>query len=291
MKTIVHLCGQFVEEEAARVSLFDAGYLLGEGVFATMRGYDGICFRSDRHLATLERGASLLGLELTSPRDQLVALADEAARRTSARDAYVRVTLTRGAPRSPATLSVIARAMNIPTDDAYARGIDAITVTPRRIPPACFDSSIKTTSYVVQVMARHEVERRGAAEGVQLAIDEALAGGTMSSLFLVHGDELWTPSLDSGCRAGVTREALLEIASRVGLRAIERRLEPAELQRADEVFFASTRIECLPVARLDGRPIGRGAFPRTAALREALGALIREETAPRRAAHRALTVG
>lgn len=284
LKTIVHLGGRFVAEQDAVVSLFDPGYLLGEGTFATLRGYEGICFRAERHVAMLARGAAMLGLDPPSSPEELVMLADEAAGRTEAANAYVRITLTRGAPGAGPVLSIIARAMNVPTLDAYTHGIDAVTVTPRRVPPACLDGTVKTTSYVVQVLARREVDARGAAEGIQLAIDGALAGGTMSSLFLIRGGQLLTPSLESGCRAGVTREVLLEIASRVGLRAAEVRLEPADIESADEAFFASTRIECLPIARVDGHAIGCGTFSRTAMLRNALSAVVREEATARRAA-------
>lgn len=269
--------GRFVAPADAVVSLLDRGYLLGDGVFATMRGYDGACFRAGRHLAALARGAALFGIPLPVPVAELAALADDAARRTGASDAYVRVTLTRGAPDGPPTLSVVARAMDVPSADAFARGVAAITVSPRRIPPACLDGSVKSTSYGPQVLARREVERRGAAEGIQLAVDGALASGTMSNLFVVRGDTLLTPSLESGCRAGVTREAVLELAPRLFRRVSAERLAPSVLDDADEAFFTSTRVECLPIASVDAKPVGQGRFDRTRALRDALVALIRAE--------------
>ncbi|MBX3263181.1 MAG: aminotransferase class IV family protein [Labilithrix sp.] len=280
MSTVIHVGGRFVAPGDAVVSLLDRGYLLGDGVFATLRGYRGACFRAGRHLAALARGAALFGIDLPAAPPELAALADEAARRTGARDAYVRVTLTRGAPDAAPTLSIVARAMDVPSDDAFDRGIAAVTVTPRRIPPACMDGSVKTTSYAVQLLARREVEARGAAEGIQLAIDGALASGTAANLFVVCGDTLVTPSLESGCRAGITREAVLEIAPRLFRRVREERLAPSVLDDADEAFFTSTRVECLPIASVDGKPVGRGRFDRTHALREALLALVRAELAP-----------
>ncbi len=169
--------------------------------------------------------------------------------------------------------------MDVPNDDVYRNGVAVVTVGPRRIPPACLDGSIKTTSYAVQVLARREAEAKGAAEGIQLAIDGALASGTMSNLFVVRGDSLYTPSLDGGCRAGVTRDAILELARPFFAHVTEARLEPSVLDDADEVFLTSTRIECLPIASVDGRPIGEPHnFPRTAALRAALAELVRRET-------------
>lgn len=278
MKTVIHVGGRFVAPGDAVVSLLDRGYLLGDGVFATMRGYGGVCFRSERHIAELARGATVFGIDVPSPLHELGVFTDEAARRTGARDAYVRVTLTRGAPDGPPTLSILARAMDVPSDDAYLHGVAAITVTPRRIPPACLDGTIKTTSYAAPVLAHREVASKGAAFGIQLAIDGALACGTMANLFVVEGDTLLTPSLESGCRAGVTRGAILEVAPRLFREVREQRLEPSILEEADEAFFTSTRVECLPIATVDGRSIGRGHFVRTHALREALSSLIRSET-------------
>jgi branched-chain amino acid aminotransferase len=268
-----------VAPEDAVVPMLDRGYLLGDGVFATMRGYGGVCFRANAHLAELARGAARFEIDLPLPPSEVIALANEAARRTGARDAYVRVTLTRGAPSAPPTLSILAREMDVPSEEAYRAGVSVVTVTPRRIPPACLDPSIKTTSYAVQVLARREVDARGAAEGIQLTIDGALACVTMANVFVVRGDTLLTPSVESGCRAGITRAAVLELAPSLFHEVREERLLPSILEEADEVFLTSTRIECLPVATIDGRAVGGCRFTRTHALRDALTALVRAETA------------
>jgi branched-subunit amino acid aminotransferase/4-amino-4-deoxychorismate lyase len=283
LETVIYIGGRFVTAEEAKVDLLDRGYLLGDGVFATMRGYGGVCFRPDAHLRELARGAEMLGIELSAPLAEIAEVADEAARRTGEEHAYVRVTLTHGPIGRAPTLSVLARAMSVPPAAAYDRGIHAVTVTPRRVPPACIDGTIKTTSYAVQILAGREVARHGADEGIQLAVDGSLACGTMANLFVVLDNRLLTPALETGCRAGVTRAAVLELAPRLGLEPREERLAPSVLAEADEVFFTSTRVECLPVATVDGRPVGRGSFDRTHALRAALSALVREETAPRRA--------
>lgn len=270
--------------EEARVSITDRGYLLGEGVFATLRGYDGVCFRADRHLAILARGAAMFGLTVPLEAERLLAVVDEAAARTHARDAYVRVTLTHGGEGDHATLSVLSRPLVAPTDADYARGVDAVFVTGRRFPPACMDGTVKTTSYAPQVLARRESVARGIGEGegIMLAVDGSLACGTMANLFLVAGDTLLTPSLASGCRGGVTRATVLEIAETVGLTAREESLAPERLFEADEVFFTSSRVECLPIASVDGRAVGRSPseaarHPRTTALRAGLRALVSEE--------------
>lgn len=271
----------FVE---AKVAVTDPGYLLGEGVFATMRGYDGVCFRAERHLTKLQRGAAAFGMTMPAGIDRLIAIADEAASRTRSRDAYVRVTVTRTGDESMPVLSVISRPLDVPTADDYSRGVSATIVSARRIPPACFDPTMKSTSYAPQVLARREVASRGAAEGIMLAVDESLACGTMGNLFLVKGNDLLTPSLASGCREGVTREAMFEVAAGLGMNVREEVLDPDLLFEVEEAFFSSTRVECLPIATVDGRAIGKeetsavASHPRTAELRAALRAMVSQET-------------
>ena len=284
----IYFGGRFVapDSDEARVPLTDPGYLLGDGVFATMHGYDGVCFRAERHLAILVRGAELFGLTLPVGVDRLVAIADEAASRTRVRDAYVRVTLTRTTDDARPALSILSRPLDAPAPADYANGVRATVVSARRIPPACVDPTVKSTSYSPLVLARREARSRGigAGEGIMLATDGSLACGTMANLFLVQGGELLTPSLASGCRAGVTRELVLELADRVGLFPREGVLPVDALFEADEAFFTSSRVECLPIASVDGRDIGRapegGAVraPRTAALRSALRAVVSDES-------------
>lgn len=254
----------FVDD--ARVSLFDRGYLVGEGMFATMRAYRGRCFRADRHLAQLAHGAELFALETKlATVSNLRARLDEVAARVG--DARVRVTL------SDTALSIVAEPIVPPSDDDYANGVDVVTVAPRRIPPACFDGTVKSLSYAPSMLAQREARARGAAEGLQLTLDGALACGSVSNLFVIRGDELATPSLDSGCRVGITRAAVLELAPALGLRPVERRITPDEA--FDEAFLTSSRIEVLGIARLDARPL---SITRTRAVHAAFRALIARET-------------
>jgi branched-chain amino acid aminotransferase len=267
---ILYYDGRFGTPDEARVPLDDPGYLLGHGVFATMRGYEGVCFRAAVHLEDFARGAAMLGIDIPLPVARIAALCNEAAARTGAADAYVRATLTHGS-----RFSILARPLDTPSDDDYARGIDVTVVSARRIPASCIDQTVKTTSQAPQIVARREMDLRGAREGIMLSVDGALACGTMSNLFVVRGSSLSTPSLESGCRNGVTRRAVMEVARAEGLDVREERLEPSVLASADEAFLTSTRIECLPIARVDGTPIGN--VGRSAALRRALRELVRRE--------------
>jgi branched-chain amino acid aminotransferase len=256
---VVHFGGRFVEPHEAKVDVLDRGWLLGDGVFATMRGYDGVCFRAAKHLELLARGAEALGIAMPASIGTLAEIADEAAKRTNAKDAYVRVTVSRGAH------AVIARPLEVPDARAYEEGIDTMVVSPRRIPPECVDPSFKTTSYAPQILAWREIEAKGIREGVQLALDGTVACGTTANVFVVEGNRLRTPPTTTGCRPGVTRAAVMEIAD-----VVEQRITLEELDAAEEAFFTSTRVELLPMKRRGSK---RG-FPTTTRLRAAFRQLV-----------------
>jgi branched-chain amino acid aminotransferase len=258
---VVFLGDRFIEGDA-HVSLLDRGYLLGEGAFATLRAYGGRCFRAERHLAQLSRAADAFGLPL---RTDALERVRECARRVG--EARVRVTL------SDTAFSIIAEPITPPSEADYATGVDVVTVRARRVPPECFDGAIKSLSYAPSLLAQREARARGAFEGVQLALDGSLACGAVSNLFVVRGDELATPALDSGCRPGITREAVLELAPSLGLRPVERRIVADE--RFDEAFLTNSRIEVLPIATLDERPLP--SIARARALHRAFRELVERE--------------
>ena len=262
---VVWMGGRFVDPSAATVNVLDRGWLLGDGVFATMRGYDGVCFRPERHLARVVRGAETLGITMPASIGSLTEIANEAAKKTKAKDAYVRVTISRGA------FAVIARPLDVPSAQEYEKGIETTVVSPRRIPPDCIDPSFKTTSYAPQIVAWREIEAKGVREGLQLAIDGTIAGGTTANLFIVKDGALVTPPTSTGCRPGVTRETVIEIAKELGLPVNEERIALDLLERADEAFFTSSRIECLPLARSK-------SFQITTAVHRAFRELVLSET-------------
>jgi len=311
MGAIAYIHGEFRDLADARVSLLDRGYLLGDSIFETLRTYGGVPFRLAEHLARLKRASDVTGIgeEVGEKGDgtllpersrggfaqksptpifsNLAPLVLETLRRSGLQEAYLRITISRGEGPggiSPSgcdepVLSIIARPWKPFPAEAYQQGIRSATVTPRRIPAACLDPTFKSGNYLPHVLARRELDALGMLEGVQRAVDGQVVGGTVSNVFCVHGDRLITPWPESGCLPGITRAAVLELAPRVGLVPVERRVEPDDLLAADELFFTNTLMECLPVAELDGRRFAGAAGPYTRAIHEAFGALVRRETA------------
>jgi len=279
--------GCLVDSDASGgVPITSRGVELGEGAFATLRGYRGRCFRPAAHIRILEEGAAMFGLRLGFDTAGLSRLADEAARSVapvpahghglSGSDAYVRITVTSAASDVESTrerececeslVAVVARPLSVPSADDYQHGIRAAVATQRRVPRACVsDPNVKTTSYALPVLARREAQRQGAAEAIMLCTEGSLACGAMSNLFLIAGHTLFTPPTSTGCRAGITRDAVCEIASDAGFEVRTEPLDPGMLFDADEVFLTNTRIECLPVAHV--LPLRSDAYRPTKAAR------------------------
>lgn len=261
MSRIVHLDGRLVEEEAARISPFDRGFLLGDGVFDTLRAYGGRPFLLDEHLARLAN--SCRAARLPFPED-LPRRIEETLRANGLDDAAVRVTITRGPGGRGASIrgagppTVLVTVTNLPAAPAHEDGIRVVTASRLRVPPASLDPAIKSTNYLVHVLARAEAEDAGADDAIFVDTSGLVIEATQANVFAVFGTRLVTPPLDSGCLPGETRALLLRLAARAGLSAAEAPLPRESLHHADEVFLTGSVSEVVPVVALDGASIGTG---------------------------------
>ncbi|HWH07872.1 MAG TPA: aminotransferase class IV [Candidatus Thermoplasmatota archaeon] len=256
----VWLNGRLLPEEEARISPFDRGFLLGDAVFETMRAYGGRPFRVEEHLARLRRSCEVARLPF--PEEARGALAD-VLRANGLADAALRVTVSRGpggrgaSPRGagPPTVLVTATAVE-PRPEVWSRGLRLATA---RLPrPQGLDPGVKTTNYLVNVLAKAQAEDAGADDALFVDADGLVVEATQANVFAVLRDRLVTPPLSSGCLPGVTRAALLDLAPDAGLRAAEAALPREALLEADEVFLSASVLEVGPVVALDGLQMGGG---------------------------------
>jgi branched-chain amino acid aminotransferase len=264
VSALVYLRDRFLDSsEDARVSLFDRGYLFGDSIFETLRAYAGVPFAVDAHLDRLEHAARVTGIALPRERSEIASLLQEAVRRSGCESAYVRITVSRGEGREglatvgadDPVLSIIVRSYGGYSAEAYAHGIESVTLETRKVPAACLDPSMKTGNYLPNVLARRELERHGLIEGVVLSVDDRVVSGTVSNLFLVEAGALRTPDEASGCRPGVTRALVIELGKALGLGVVRAPIVPADFAGAEEAFFVNSLMECLPVRQLDGRAL------------------------------------
>ncbi len=260
----IYLNGLMVDAAEARISVFDRGFLYGDGVFETVRIHHGRPVWLDRHLARLSQSCRAIHLEAPTPAPNWHDVFQQVIARNQLEHAVIRLTLSRGpgddgraASESCAgpTVVLAPRPLRHITAQQRRHGVPIIIATLRRLSPLSYPTHAKTLNYVNNLLATHEANARGAFEGLQLTIDGALAECAMSNIFFITRNTLHTPSLACGVLPGVTRGIMLDVAPTLGLHAQEGRYHPDMLYAADECFLTGSGIGILPVRTIDDRPL------------------------------------
>jgi 4-amino-4-deoxychorismate lyase len=252
----------------------DAGVLRGRAAFETMRVYSGHPFRLADHLARLSGSADVLGLPAPDI-DALTELAGDAVAAAGTPEAVLRVVWT-GGREAAADGCGFALVTGLPggLDEQRARGISlaslqlAIGAHARAASPWLLPG-VKSTSYAVNMAAQREAKRRGADDAVFLSAERIVLEGPTSNLWFREGETLFTPSLDLGILAGVTRDTLLHAAAGAGMEVVEDAFPLERMAGGDEVFASSSVREVMPVVELDGAPVAGGQPGRVAAQMQA----------------------
>lgn len=287
---MVNINGRIVDHEHAVVSVFDHGFLYGEGVYEVLRTYDGAPFLFDRHMRRLRASAAMLHLDVPLPdRDIATRFRDTMAAAglgSSGHEAYIRMMVTRGVGEityDPAacpdpTIVVIAKPHVDAPASAYSNGVTVSLVTILRNHPGSVNPIIKSNNLLNNALGSQEAFRRGAFEGVMRNYRGEIAECTTANIFIVKDGVASTPPIEAGLLAGITREFLFEVAREVGVPMREQVMHDADLFGADEAFLTSTTREVVPIVRVDDRVIGSGTpGPITARLLEGFRARCRAE--------------
>ncbi len=252
--------------DQARVSVFDSSVQGGDAVWEGLRVYDGRVFMLGRHLDRLLDSARAMRFEPLPDLDEVRRALFATLEANGMRDgAHVRLTLTRGPKvtsgmsprfnRKGPCLIVLAEWKQPIYDPA---GVRLMTASVRRNSPQTIDSKIHHNNLINNILAKIEADVAGVDDAVMLDLQGWVAETNATNLFLVKRGQLVTPLADA-CLPGITRGVVLEIARQAGIPTVERRVTPAELYAADELFTTGTMGELSPVLEVDGRPIGAGA--------------------------------
>jgi branched-chain amino acid aminotransferase len=267
----------FVRKEDAMVSVFDHGFLYGDGVYETLRAYGGRLFRLRQHLARLRRSASLIGLEIPIVEQDLIAVLQEAMKRNNLTDAYLRITVSRGEgaigldPRLCArpTVVVISLPLQPYPAELFNTGVSLAIMNVRRNLATALPPMIKSLNFLNNILAKQEASRAGAFDGLMLNAEGHITECTTSNIFFVKNRCVHTPSAACGILDGITREIVLSLAREQEFPTEEGRYLPDALLEADECFLTNTTMEIMPVRDIDKRPIGNEKpGPVTGRLRE-----------------------
>ncbi len=254
----VWLDGELVGLEEACISPADRGFLLGDGVFETLRSYGGELPTLDEHLERLEAGARALAIAPPS-RAELERGASEVLAASGLADARLRITVTSGAgppglERGAGRPTVLIAASPLRDWPEAATAVVSPWLHDERRPLA----GVKTTSRAESVMALAYARERGADEALFLNSREELCEATTANVFVVRDGRVETPPLSAGCLAGITREHVLRIGTELSIEAAERELPRQALADADELFLTSSTREVQALVGVDGRPVGDG---------------------------------
>ncbi len=275
---LVYLNGEFVSRDDAKVSVFDHGYLYGDGIYETLRSYKGVLFCLDRHLARLKHSADSIALKLPFSIERIVDALLRTVKVNRLSDAYVRVQISRGPGEiglDPAlcpepTTVIVAKPFKEYPKEYFEQGVPLAIVNTRRNHPLALNPSIKGTNFLNNILAKIESIRAGAFEAVMLNWEGYVAEGTVSNVFFVKSGLLRTPNPETGILEGVTRGLVLELAGSERIDSQESLISPEEMLEADECFITNTTVEIMPVTSINGQPVGNGKpGPVTAALSHA----------------------
>lgn len=256
---------KMVDEKRAVISVFDRGLLYGDGLFETMRSYKGKVFELDKHLDRLYKSTKIIGIKMDKDRRYLKYIIYKLLKINRLKDAYIRLAITRGKGRvgldattaKDQSVIIIVKRFTPYPDKFYKRGISLYTSSIRRNEKSHL-SRIKSINYLNNIMARMEAQQKGAIDALLLNTRDEVAESAVSNIFMINDKSLITPSIDSGILPGITREIILSLAGKAGLRHIQRHVKLGELKNANEVFLTNTLMEVMPIVKIDKKTIGKG---------------------------------
>ncbi len=262
----IFLDGNLVEKEEAKVSVFDHGFLYGDGIFEGIRAYNSRVFRFEEHIKRLYESAKAIMLDIPMTPEEMKEAVLNTIRANQLEDAYVRLVVSRGVgdlgldPNkcNKATVIIIASDITLYPEEFYENGLDVVTVPTRRNIPEALNPRIKSLNYLNNILAKIEANQAGVLEAIMLNNEGYVAECTGDNIFIVKDGVLKTPPTYIGALKGIKRGVVLEIAAEFGLEVREEVFTRHDLYIADECFLTGTAAEVIPVVKIDGRSIGTG---------------------------------
>jgi branched-chain amino acid aminotransferase len=256
---LVFLNGQFLPEAQAVVPVNDRGFLLGDGLFETMRVVKGKPFRFAQHLERMTRGADFLKIKSPFTPKELEKFAAQLIEQNKMSDAILRVTLTRGAGERGYNFNyeckptIVMTLHAAPSLENHAEW--NLITSSFHIPAADPLSSFKTTSKILHVMARAEAKEKGADEALLINTNGEVAETTSGNLFWIYNDKICTVPTGRGVLPGITRAVVLEICQALGLSVNKRVIKPEALRNSEGIFVTQSALGIIPVSSFDGETV------------------------------------
>jgi branched-chain amino acid aminotransferase len=264
---LVYIDGRFVPQSEAKVSVFDHGFLYGDGVFEGIRVYNGIVFKLKEHIDRLYASAHYIQLKIPISKEEMIKAVVETLKVNNLRDGYIRLVVTRGIgdlgldPRKCPNPSIIIITQPVPPyhgAEAKTKGIEVIIASIRRDPVDATSHEIKSLNYLNSILAKIEAANAGVPEAIILDTRGFVSEATGENVFVVKNGKVYTTPASAAILKGITRDRVIQLLNSMGIDVIEKDITPFELVNADEVFLTGTMAEVIPVVKINGREIGSG---------------------------------
>jgi branched-chain amino acid aminotransferase len=262
----IYISGNFFDKENAKVSVFDHGFLYGDGVFEGMRSYNGKVFRLRDHMTRLWNSAKSIAVEIPMTREAMEKAVNDTLKINDITDGYIRLIVTRGIGtlgldahlcRNPQVI-IIADQLALYPKEFYEKGLEIVTASTIRTNPSMVSPQVKSLNYLNNILAKIEGHQAGCIEVLMLNTKGEVAECSGDNIFICRKGTLHTPPPEAGILEGITRQTVLEIAADLQIPVKESPMTRHDIYTADECFLTGSGAELIPVIKLDGRIIGTG---------------------------------
>jgi branched-chain amino acid aminotransferase len=262
----IFLNDEFVKKEDAKISVYDHGFLYGDGIFEGIRVYSNNIFRLQEHVDRLYNSAKSILLEIPYSKEEMIRIIAQAVEKNQHENAYIRVVVSRGVGdlgldpfkcKKPQVV-IIVEPLAIFPKELYEKGLEIITVATRRNRPDVLSPKVKSLNYLNNVLVRIEAHLANVSEALMLNDQGYVAEGSADNVFIVKNGKILTPPCYVGALEGVTRNVIMEIARDLGFEVKEEPFTRHDVYTAEEVFLTGTAAEVIAVVKVDGRVIGEG---------------------------------
>lgn len=266
MRLLIYLNGEIVPEEEAKITVFDHGFLYGDGVFEGIRAYNGRVFKLKEHIQRLYDSAKTIMLDIPLSQQQMEESVLKTLQANKFHDAYIRLIVSRGCGdlgldptkcHHP-NIIIIASQIQLYPEELYQQGLEIATVPTRRNVAEAINPRIKSLNYLNNILAKIEARRMGLQEAIMLTAEGYVAECTGDNIFIVKDKKIITPPTHMGILKGITRDTVIWLSQKMGYTAIEDIFTRYDVFTAHECFLTGTAAEVIPVVKVDGRLIGDG---------------------------------
>jgi branched-chain amino acid aminotransferase len=262
----IYIDGQYYPKSQAKISVYDHGFLYGDGVFEGIRAYNGVVFKLKEHVDRLYRSAHAIMLKIPITKEEMIGAVVETLHKNKMKDSYIRLIVSRGVgdlgldPRKcpKPTIIIITDTISIRAGNAKETGITTMFSWVRRNPVDATTHEVKSLNYLNSILAKIEANANGVDEAICLESNGCIAEGVGENIFIIRNSELFTPPTSTGALAGITAEVVTKLCEKLKLKLTVTNLTPFMIFTADEAFFTGTAMEVVPIREVNKRQIGTG---------------------------------